>query len=152
MRRNRMIRVMMIVLSALLLSVETASLQAKDVRVHVRNTPTACAPPDQFAYAFRDWAVSLASGGDSTAADRVTIGIPTLADTAIVFVSDSALCDLAAKQHAIRARQDTVSPRPVYLLRLGTSRYVAFNGARAGEYHAYFIFDTAFNFVTSYMM
>jgi hypothetical protein len=112
----------------------------------------ACATPDVFANAFRDWVVGIAAGGDSTAVTRATLGITVLPDTAISFVTDVALCDTAARRHAIQAGQDTLAPPPVYLLRLGTTRYVAFNGARSGEYHSYFVFDQAFNFLVSYVM
>jgi hypothetical protein len=118
----------------------------------VRSAPIACAPPDAFANAFREWAVGVATGADSTAGERTALGITVLPDTAIAFVTDSTLCDTAAHKHAIQARQDTIAPPPVYLLRLGATRYVAFNGARSGEFHSYFVFDQAFTFLLAYVM
>jgi hypothetical protein len=40
----------------------------------------------------------------------------------------------------------------VYLLRVGSTRYVAFNGARAGEFFSYFVLDPDFNFKFAYRM
>jgi len=112
----------------------------------------ACTQDDAFSDAFRDWVVRVASGGDSTAVYRNGIGIPVLADSAIVMMSDSALCDLAARKHALAAHEDTLTPYPVHLLRLGSYRYIAFNGLRRGEFRVYFVFDQSFNLKSSYMM
>ena len=111
-----------------------------------------CVTNDAFSDALRDWAVRIARGGDSTAVYRHGIGIPVPADAEISFVSDPALCDLAARKHAAAAQEDTLAPFPVHLLRLGRYRYIAFNGLRQGEFRVYFVFDQSFNLVTSYMM
>jgi hypothetical protein len=138
-------------LVAVLLLLDVEVRPASALGISSGDTP-ACIADDAFSTAFRDWVVGVANGGDSTVAYRNELGIPVLADSAIVFVADSALCDVAARQHALAAGEDTLAPLPVHLLRLGTYRYVAFNGLRAGEFHVYFVFDQSFTLKTSYMM
>jgi len=77
---------------------------------------------DAFSDVFRDWAVGIASGGDSTAAHREDTRYPVLADSAIVFSADPALCATAARQHPLAAGEDKLASLLVHLLRLGTYR------------------------------
>ena len=145
-------RSLILVLIALAVMVSNRQARAASA-ARARSGPSvACLADDPFSDALRKWVIRIASGGDSTAVYRDTIGIPVLADSAIAMVSDSALCDAAARQHALAAQEDTLSPYPVHLLRLGSYRYIAFNGLRQGEFRVYFVFDQSFNLKTSYMM
>lgn len=140
------------VLIAVAVVVSDQQARAASVMQAPSGPAIACAADDPLSDAFRQWLVGIASGGDSTAVYRDEIGIPVLADSAIEMVSDTALCDLAARKHASAAQEDSVSPLPVHLLRLGSHRYIAFNGLRQGEFRVYFVFDQSFSLKTSYMM
>lgn len=111
----------------------------------LRTPLTACMPASGFADGFRSYVVQLTMSSDSVdQALRVKAQLPAIADTAqILFITDSAVCTQAAAAHAL-AEQQSGDPRPVYVLKVGRTRYVVFNGAPAGEFLSYYIFDENF--------
>jgi hypothetical protein len=48
--------------------------------------------------------------------------------------------------------EDSLNPTAVYLLRVGGTRFAAFNGTSAGEFLRYYFFDTNFASVTAFAM
>ena len=130
-----------------------AAYSGARTRSATRASTSTCSAPDDFAQSFRSWVVAIANGTDaSSIRTRQQIGIPTIADSAIYFVSDSSLCALAAKRHAALVGDDSLNPPRVYLLRIGSERYAAFNGTAAGEFFKYYFFDTSFAVVRVYAM
>jgi len=111
-----------------------------------------CRVVDGYASDLRLYVVQVATGTDSaSAATRAAWNIPAIADSSqIRFVSDSTQCTRAAHAHAIAERADTLNPPPVYLLRVGSTRYVAYNGARAGEFLVHYVLDDQFNVLESF--
>lgn len=106
---------------------------------------TLCRAVDDFSSGTRFWVIEVASSTDSVmAATRAEWGIATLDSTAIVFVQDSITCARGARAHAIAAGQDTLSPPSVYLLRIGPTRYMAWNGVVAHGSLIQFLFDSSF--------
>lgn len=112
------------------------------------STPVGCRSANAFANEFRDFAVSVLTGTDSSSmAERQAWDIPAVADTAIVFETDSATCNRAAQAHAAKIGADTANPPPVFLLRAGPTRYVAFNGFNVSDSFLYFVFDSTFQYL-----
>jgi hypothetical protein len=112
------------------------------------NAAVSCRATDGMAENFKSYVVEVVTGSDTASTSmRQAWGIPSVADTAIYFVTDSILCDQASRAHAVQAHQSVNDPPAVSVLRVGNSRYVVFNGARSGEYLTYFVFDSAFVFV-----
>ena len=111
---------------------------------------TACRTPDGFANNFRSYASRVLTGTTTaSAAMRQAWNVPATSDSEIVFVTDSATCAQAAFAHAVRAHTDTILPAAVYLIRAGSTRYIAFNGERVGEYLIHFVFDSTFQYLGS---
>jgi hypothetical protein len=90
-----------------------------------------CRAVDGFAADLRAYVIDVTTGADSlSAATRSAWNVPSISDTTqVVFVRDTIACTLAAIAHARAEKQDTLNPPPVYLLAVGSTRYVAFNGA-----------------------
>jgi hypothetical protein len=113
-------------------------------------TVSSCMPPDGYSDNFRDYLFIITAPTDTSSAKaRATFHLPQIDSTKVVYVRDSLTCARAARAHALAAAQDTINPAPVHLLRVGTFRYVAFNGMRTGEYLTYFVFDDAFQLLAS---
>ena len=116
-------------------------------------TPTvACRTVDRFADGVRSYVMDVTSGADSISGSlRIAFNLPQITDTTqISFVSDSTACTRAAKAHALAEQGDTLNPPPVYLLGVGPARFVAFNGARAGEFLVHYVLDQNFNVLESF--
>jgi hypothetical protein len=108
----------------------------------------ACRPTDAVAEDYRLYATGVITGSDSVSGVlRAAWNVPQVDSSQITFVLDSATCDQGARAHAIAAAQDTLNPPPVHVLRVGPTRYIAFNLAKAGEYLVYFVFDSTFHFL-----
>jgi hypothetical protein len=108
-------------------------------------TTTVCASPDPYATQIRDYLVSFVAGTDSaSAASRVMWDLPQVADTSVAFVSDSTACELAARGHTRATQSDTVNVSPVFVIRIGTARYVVFNLTRTGEFLTYVVLDALY--------
>lgn len=114
-----------------------------------RQTPaSSCRATDDFASEYRDFVVGVDTGTDSeSVALRQAWNIPAVQPSEIVFISDSATCTSAARAHAVQVQGDTLNPPSVWVLRVGSTRYIVFNGSRAGEYLLYFVFDAAFQYL-----
>lgn len=110
----------------------------------------ACRAQDTLAVMFRNYVVQVATGTDSTSISlRTSWNIPEVADTSVVFVTDSVLCSSAAIAQASVEGDDVNNPPPVHLLRVGTTRYVAWNYSRRSEYYEYLVFDTEFQLLST---
>src|SRR4051812_14415578 len=60
--------------------------------------------------------------------DRAGWDLPAVAADSIAFVTaDSTACARGALAHARILHQDTLAPDPIYLLKVGATRFVAFN-------------------------
>jgi hypothetical protein len=93
---------------------------------------------------FRYYITSLDTGTTTkAAADRTFWKIPTVAASDIAFVSDSTICTNAARVHASSVGADTLNPAPVYVLRVGATRYIVFNFTPVGEWLHYAILDSS---------
>lgn len=79
--------------------------------------------------------------------ERAFWQLPAVAASDIHFVTDSAACDHAARAHAAKIHADTTNPATVYLLRVGSTRYIAFNFTKVGEWFHYAILDSTFAIV-----
>jgi hypothetical protein len=88
----------------------------------------------------------MATGSDSEAAeDRQIWNLPSgVTSGQIAFVTDSLSCTIGAKAHALAVGADTLNPPPVHLLKVGTTRYIAFNYTRQGEWRLFVVLDSAF--------
>lgn len=130
-----------------------ALLMAFFASAHARggNESTACMPPSGYADDFRSYIVTLATSTDSVdQAVRTSNDIPAISDTTqIAFVTDSTVCATAAAAHA-QAAQQSGAPLPVYVLRVGPTRYIVFNGQSAGEFFTYYVFDDRFSLLSSF--
>jgi hypothetical protein len=111
-----------------------------------------CRAVDGFATDLRAYVIDVTTGTDSlSAATRSAWNVPSISDTTqVVFVSDTTACTQAAIAHARAEKRDTLNPPAVYLLAVGSTRYVAFNGARAGEFLVSYVLDAQFNVLESF--
>jgi hypothetical protein len=83
-----------------------------------------------------------------SATSRTTWRLPYIADTSEVhFVQDTTLCRTAAIELAKLQGDDTLTAPPVYLLRVGPTRFVAFNYHKVGQWYVFAIFDESFRHV-----
>jgi hypothetical protein len=75
--------------------------------------------------------------------------LPVVSDTSeIHYIHDVALCTLAARKLAELYGEDTLSPRPVHLLRVGSTRYYVFNYEHwNGPYSVKDLFDNEFRHI-----
>lgn len=80
----------------------------------------------------------------ATGESRAQLGIPLLSANQVTFVTDSTSCRQASAAYT-QAEGDNVSGRLVYLLRLGSSRYLVVDKNKyAGEWLIVWVFDSAF--------
>lgn len=121
-------------------------------RVAPMSSTLLCRGEDGFATDLRSYVIDVAAGTDSLSMEtRAAWNIPAISDsTQIVFVSDSTKCARAAVAHAVAEHVDSLNPPPVYLLGVGTTRYITFNGARAGEFLVHYVLDQNFNVLESF--
>lgn len=112
----------------------------------------ACRATDGFATDLRSYVIDITTGADSLSeAHRTAFNLPAIKETTqVFFVTDLGGCTKAAKAHAMAERQDTLYPPPVYLLAVGPTRFVAYNGARAGEFLVHYVLDAKFNVLGSF--
>ena len=136
-----------VLLRAILLVAALVGGDSLHARV-LRETPesrTLCRSPDDFASGTRYWVIEVATDTDSVmVATRAQWNIGTLDSSAIAFVHDSVTCYRGARAHAVAAGQDTISPPAVYLLRIGPTRYLAWNGVVEHGWLMQFLFDSSF--------
>ena len=111
--------------------------------------PVGCASPNGFAQEFRSYVADVTSSTDSGfIAERQDWQLPSIDSSQIVFVTDSAACDRAAIAHALKIGGDTASRPKVFVLGVGNTRYIVFNGDRVGESFLYYVFDSSFTYLT----
>jgi hypothetical protein len=88
-------------------------------------------------------------GNWTTATDSIGIkareaaSLPAVARTDIVEITSDSLCALAANRfHQEHTEQLGPNPLPVYVIRVGSTRFVVFrHGVRIGEWRPYSVFD-----------
>jgi hypothetical protein len=99
---------------------------------------------------FREFVIETLVTEDS--AELHYLGLAPVDTSAVVFVTaaDSVTCRLAAEAHARHHGDDITNPPPVYVLRVGATRYFVFNYTKMGEYHIYSIFDQDFEHVDNW--
>src|SRR5690242_16462697 len=124
---------------------------ARAHRVHLASS-VGCRAADGFANDLRSYVIDVTTGTDSlSAATRSAWNVPFISDTIrVLFVTDTTACTRAAIAHARAQRRDALNPPPVFLLAVGSTRYVAFNGARAGEFFVHYVLDAQFNVLVSF--
>jgi hypothetical protein len=111
--------------------------------------PAGCGNPNGFAQEFRSYVVDVMTSTDSGfVAERQDWQLPSVDSSQITFVADSATCDRAAIAHALRIGGDTASRPKVFVLGVGNTRYIVFNGGRVGESFLYYVFDSSFTYLS----
>ncbi|HEY4219126.1 MAG TPA: hypothetical protein VGM67_18415 [Gemmatimonadaceae bacterium] len=106
--------------------------------------PVPCRPWSFDAEAFRVYITGLdTSTVDSASTYRTFWTIPVVDPTAIALVTDNSLCDQAARIHAASTKRDSIAPYPVFVLRVGPTRYIVFNFMAVGEWYDYTILDSS---------
>ena len=103
---------------------------------------TLCRAVDTFSTDYKTYLTGVVTAIDSS--DRVAFALPAVSAGQVTFVTDSLTCDRGARAHAAAAQQDTMNPMSIYLIRVGPTRFVGFNGQRAGEFLLYRVFDSSF--------
>jgi hypothetical protein len=90
--------------------------------------------------------VKLVTATDSAmSAKRQRYGLPTLQSSDVTLVTDEAICTRAARAYADIALANPVTPVPVYVIRVGATRYyVSSPEVLAGEYSPQLIFSNTF--------
>jgi len=89
----------------------------------------------------------IVSDTDSASAvDRSRLGLPLLSKDSVSAVSDSATCARAADAYGRNLDiPDTTTPRQVFVVRLGPTRYVVGDPTvRSGEFALVMVFDSSF--------
>src|SRR6185312_3801448 len=109
------------------------------------SAPVPCRRWTYDAESFRIYITGLdTSMADSAETYRKFWNIPAVAPADIDLVRDDAICDRAARIHAASVTRDTVKAYPVFVLRVGPTRYIVFNFMSVGEWFDYTILDSAF--------
>ena len=113
----------------------------------------ACAPGQGAAADFRDWIARIVTSADSEdVAQQTSLQLEPVGSTrAVAFERDPQRCAEAAVAVARAANAASTSPTPVYLLRVGRTRYVAWSYVRAGEFFVYYVFDRQLKLLTSFV-
>jgi hypothetical protein len=128
-----------------------ASIAAADVSAPYRGTlplPSTfvgCGLQTEFSDDFRGYVVDLDTASDAESAElRDTLRLPVVDTSLIQFETDSATCHRAAVAHARQLDMDTLNPERVWALRVGSTRYIVFNGTLMGEHFVRIVFDSGF--------
>ena len=88
--------------------------------------------------------------GPKAAAVRTVRDVPQVSSTDVELVTDSATCAAALAAHQTR---NPAASGPVYLFRIGTTRYVLYaQEALVGEWRPVHVYDAAFNYRRSWAM
>ena len=109
-------------------------------------SPGRCVEGRGAADDFRTWIVELTTSADSERVEmRQALQLPQTADSsAVAFETDPRICTRGAAAMAAVQKDSAQPPSPVYLLRVGADRYIAWNYSRAGEFFEYYVFDRTF--------
>jgi hypothetical protein len=103
-----------------------------------RTVGPACQQVNEAADGFRLYITSLDTATSAAPGnDRTFWHLPQVSASEIAFVTDSTRCDRAARAHARTVAADATNPAPVHLLRVGPTRYIAFNFTKVGEWFHY---------------
>jgi hypothetical protein len=107
--------------------------------------PIPCRPWSYNAESFRLYITGLDTlTADSASRYRSFWNIPMVAPSEIALVRDDSLCDRAARIHAASATKPGVKEYPVFVLKVGGTRYIVFNFMSVGDSFDYTILDSAF--------
>lgn len=97
----------------------------------------------------REWFAGIVTGTDATAIKgRAVFGLSALPDSAVVIVTDSTTCALAAEKLVQALGAPTVL-QPVWVVRIGPDRFWVSDGRRrTGERYTSVLFDNAYQVIT----
>ena len=116
-------------------------------RIWQRAGGSGCHAPD-YGLTLRLEVVKLAvSGTDSTdSVGRRTWNLPALPSDSVTAVTDSTICKRAALAFGRNLSvPDTITPRQVYVVRVGPTRYVVGDPTvTMGEFDVYMVFESSF--------
>ncbi len=90
----------------------------------------------------------MSSADSGFVAERQDWQLPSVDTSQIAFVSDSTTCDRAAIAHALKIGGDTANRPKVFVMSVGNTRYIVFNGNRIGESFLYYVFDSSFTYLS----
>jgi hypothetical protein len=125
-----------------------AAVSASPLRAN--DAPAASVPCRAWSYnaeSFRLYITDIdTSTADSAGTYRKFWSIPSVTSSDIALVRDDSLCDRAARIHAASIHSKA-EPYPVFVLRVGPTRYIVFNFMSVGEYFDYTILDSALKVV-----
>jgi hypothetical protein len=112
--------------------IPTPAATATPVPPRAQPQASPCLPADSTAERMRDSLVKIVTSPDSSAADaRVTLNLPSLAAADVRLVREPAVCSRAAARLAM-ITNDGDPNLGVLLWRVGSTRYVAYNGHNVG--------------------
>lgn len=119
----------------------------------IAHAQSMCRPIEGKVDAVQKQFVRLVTATDSiTVHTRTVLQLPAAQSSDVVVVTDTTLCQSAASAlTAVTASDPNPTIWPVWVLKIGTSRYVVFSPDydQSGEFSDYYIFDTSFNFLVA---
>lgn len=128
--------------AALILALGPATLTAQT---------SACLAGDSVTTFVHDHLIGLVSSTDTAVIrERIAMGLPSLRAADVSMVSDSTVCAIAAGRLAAITPNDDAHPA-AWVIRLGATRYVAFNLRQKVHGSAYlFVFDNEWTRIGSF--
>jgi len=82
---------------------------------------------------------------------RQRYGLPLLPSAAVSLVTDEAICEQAAQAYAAHALAEPIAPVPVYVVRVGETRYYVWSpDVKGGEFVSHVILTNAFVYVAGF--
>ncbi len=96
-------------------------------------------------------AASVASGADSVSARlRTAFHLPAVGTDQVTLVATDSICALAAAAFFGSFSSDNGTARPVWVLKVGTSRYIVFDGQhQVGGRDIQVVLDEDFNYLAA---
>jgi len=113
---------------------------------------TGAAPEPASAAWGIDYMTRLVTAVDSIHnATRVAYQLPLLSPSEVSLVTDEAICTQAANAYAQNALDTPITPVAVYVIRVGSTRYLVWNpDVKGGHYVAMVIFSDTFSVVAAF--
>jgi hypothetical protein len=92
--------------------------------------------------------VELVTATDSAGVwRRGILGLPKLPNTAVFLVTDETICTAAAQAYARHALSSPITPVPVFVVRVGPTRYYVYSpDVKGGEFSAQVILSETFSY------
>jgi hypothetical protein len=103
-----------------------------------------CLQPGDAQAETRIWILRIATSGSPS--ERAAMEIPSVDSSDVQWVSDTSICRSAGVAMATYFSEDTLSPPGVFVLTIGSTRYLVYNYGRK----VYLLFDADLQYVTTY--